>query len=139
VAPRFDTPDACERAFYAAFEARDADAMMAVWAERAPLLCIHPSGPPLTLREAVAQSWRQILEGGGDMRFHLSDRRVVEGAEVSVRHVHENIHFGPGLRDTALVLASNVFVREDGGWRICMHHASPGPAPSRTPAGGAVH
>jgi len=139
VSARFDTPGACERAFYAAFEAQDTDAMMAVWAERAPLVCIHPSGPALTERDAVAASWRQIFAGGGAVRFTLNERRTVEDGAVSVRHVHENIHHGPGFRDTALVLASNVFVREDGGWRMCVHHASPGPAPARTATRSPVH
>ena len=137
VAAAFDTPEACEQAFYAAFESADLDAMMAVWAEGAPLLCIHPGGPPLTTRDAVAQSWRRIFDGGGGMRFTLSDRQVVEDGAVSVRHLRENIHHGPGLRDTAVVLASNVFVREGSSGRMCVHHASQGPAAAT--AGGAMH
>ena len=139
VTARFDTAEACEQAFYAAFEAQDADAMMAVWAERAPLVCIHPTGPPLTDREAVAESWRRIFEGGGEVRFTLSERRTVEDADVSVRHLRENIHHGPGFRDTTVVLASNVFVRENGGWRLCMHHASQGPVRAPAAARGPVH
>jgi ketosteroid isomerase-like protein len=137
VAAVFDTAQACERAFYAAFESADLEAMMVVWAEHAPLLCIHPGGPPLTTRDTVAESWRRIFESAGGMRFTLSDLRVVEDANLSVRHLRENIHHGPGLRDTALVLASNVFVREAGSWRMCVHHASPGGA--SVSAGGAVH
>ena len=141
-AAAWESPDACERAFYAAFEARDLDAMMALWATRAPLLCVHPAGPPLTTRAAIEESWRQIFQGGGELRFALTDLQVVEDGAVSVRHLHENIHHGPGMRATAVVVASNVYVREDGGWRMCMHHASPGPPASEAAGdegGSALH
>lgn len=135
----FDTPAACEAAFYAAFEAGDVDAMMAVWAERAPLLCVHPAGPPITSRSEVAQSWRRIFTGGGDVRFTLSHRQSREDGALAVRFVHENIHHGPGYREMATVLATNVFVREGGSWRMCAHHASPGPPSADAPQGGGVH
>jgi ketosteroid isomerase-like protein len=131
--PGFESPERCEAAFYAAFEACDLDAMMAVWADDAPLLCVHPGGPALNDRGEVRESWRRIFQGGGGVRFVLSHLQVTEDARVSVRFVHENIHHGPGYRSVAVVLASNVFVRESGGWRLSAHHASPGPAP---PAGG---
>ena len=135
-APVFESPAACERAFYAAFEACDLEAMMAVWSTDAPVLCVHPAGSPLTDRDAVEHSWRLIFQSGGRVRFSLTDLRVVEDATVSVRYVHENIHHGPGLRAMAVVLASNVYVREGKGWRMCMHHASPGPATDAAREGG---
>ena len=139
-APPYDSPQACERAFYAAFSACDLEAMMAVWAERAPLLCIHPGGPPLTDRDEVARSWAHIFRGGGGVEFTLSHLQARAGGDVAVRYVHENIHHGPGLRATAVVCATNVYVREEGGWRMCAHHASPGPAPAPgTEESGAVH
>ena len=134
----FETPEACEAAFYAAFAACDVDAMMAVWALGAPLLCIHPGQAPLTGRDAIARSWAGIFDGGAKVRFTLTDHRVVDGTDVSVRFVHENIHHGPGLRSVAVVCATNVYVREAGGWRMCSHHASPGPAPPPS-AGDAVN
>ncbi len=137
----FDTAASCEAAFYAAFEAGDAGAMMAVWAQGSPLLCVHPNGPPLTTRAAVEQSWRRIFQGASAVRFTLSHRQSHEDGALSVRFVHENIHHGPGFRDVAVVLATNVFVREPGGWRMCSHHASPGPLavePARD-AGAAMH
>jgi ketosteroid isomerase-like protein len=136
---RFESAQACEAAFYAAFEAGDLDAMMAVWADHMPLLCVHPGGPPLRGRDAVRHSWRQIFSGGAAARFSLSDVCATEDANVSVRFVHENIHHGEGYRQVAVVLATNVFVREDGGWKLSAHHASPGPPAAAASAGGAVH
>lgn len=137
--PVFASAQDCEAAFYAAFEACDLDAMMALWAEHAPLLCVHPGGPPLTSREAVRESWRRIFDGGVGARFSLSDLRVMQDDGLSVRFVHENIHHGEGYRQVAVVLATNVFVREHGGWKMSTHHASPGPPGAAVQAGGAVH
>jgi uncharacterized protein (TIGR02246 family) len=137
--PSFQSAQDCEAAFYAAFEACDLDAMMRVWAELAPLLCVHPAGPPLTSRDAVRESWRRIFEGSPGMRFSLSELRVTGDEQVSVRFVHENIHHGDGYRQVAVVLATNVFVREDGGWKLSAHHASPGPPAAAVQVGGAVH
>ena len=79
-----------------------------------------------------------MVQIGGSVCFTLTEHRVVEAEKVAVRFVHENIHHGPGLRAMAVVCATNVFVRESGGWKMCSHHASPGPAP-RDIAGDAVH
>jgi uncharacterized protein (TIGR02246 family) len=137
--PGFESAQTCEAAFYAAFEAGDLDAMMALWADHAPLLCVHPGGPPLSGRHAIRQSWRQIFSGGAAARFSLSNLCVTEDARVSVRFVHENIHHGEGYRQVAVALATNVFVREDSGWKLSAHHASPGPPPAAASAGSAVH
>ena len=124
----FISAEACEDAFYAAFAACDIEQMMAVWVHDAPLVCIHPGSAPLTSRHAVEDSWREIFNAGGGVQFSLTEQKVMESQEVCVRYVHENIHHGPGLRSMAVVCATNVYVLENGSWRMCLHHASPGPA-----------
>ena len=52
---------AANAAFYAAFNARDADAMAALWATAAEVTCVHPGWNILRGREAVLASWRSIL------------------------------------------------------------------------------
>jgi ketosteroid isomerase-like protein len=133
--PTYDSSKSCEEAFYAAFTACDAEAMMAVWAHHAPLLCIHPGSAPLTSRHGIEESWRQIFSAGGGVQFSLTEEKVMESEAVCVRYVHENIHHGPGLRSMAVVCATNVYVFEDGSWRMSLHHASPGPAAPRTEEG----
>ena len=131
--------EACEAAFYAAFEAADLEAMMALWSSRSPLLCIHPAGPALTSREDVARSWRLIFRGGGGIRFAVDAHCTLESADLVMRSVQENIHQGPGFRELSVVLATNVYVLEDGEWRMCVHHASPTAAADSRDTGGPVH
>ena len=132
----YDSAKACEDAFYAAFMVCDVEAMMAVWAHDASLLCIHPGSAPLTHRHEIEQSWRAIFGAGGAVQFSLTEEKVMESGAVCVRYVHENIHHGPGLRSMAVVCATNVYVLENGSWRMCLHHASPGPVVPRSDEGG---
>ena len=70
--PYYATSRDAERAFYDAFQNADLDDMMNIWSAHHDIICIHPMGPRLEGREAVAQSWRQIFSGGSTMRFDLT-------------------------------------------------------------------
>lgn len=107
---------AANEAFYAAFTARDMGAMEALWASGIDVTCIHPGWNMLNGREAVLESWEAILTNP------VQPRIVTAGAEVRL------------LGDTAVVTcrelvaatplaATNVFIREQGQWRL-VHHQS---------------
>jgi len=66
--PILPSPEAAEAAFYAAFEARSLDAMMAVWAGDDSIACIHPMAAPLNGRAAVAAGWHSMFEAAGQFR-----------------------------------------------------------------------
>jgi hypothetical protein len=111
-------------AFYAAFAAGDFDAMDALWAKRAPVSCIHPGWVALTSRDAVMTSWRGILVGGGK-RPETSAIRCLrpeafvlgEAAWVTCYEILPN----------GVLIATNIFAREDRAWRMVHHHAAPTP------------
>lgn len=131
-----------EKAFYDAFERANLEDMMKVWADDDGIVCIHPAGPRLVGRHAVAQSWRQILEGGARLRFEIGETRTTIENGIAVHCVHENIRHGAGYAERSLVLATNVYVATDGGWRMLVHHASPAPvqhSEADTPAPSTLH
>jgi ketosteroid isomerase-like protein len=114
-----------ERAFYEAFQRANLGEMMQVWSHEDPVICIHPMGPRLDGREAVAQSWRSIFAGSSPMRFELTEVSCTVGAHLAVHCVYENIDHGPELGQRSQVLATNVYKSTERGWRILLHHASP--------------
>ncbi len=126
VPSQFDTPDEAERAFYSAFEQADLEAMMQVWDEDDDIVCIHPMGPPLKGIRAVEKSWRDIFESGSPMRFEVRHRRFTRNETLSVHCVTESIAHGPRLQSRTTVFATNIYKRTPLGWRMIVHHASPG-------------
>ena len=74
----------------------------------------------------MKQSWEHIFSGGSAMRFELSEVSCTQSGDLAVHCVYENIRHGPRLAERSLVLATNVYRAFDGGWRLIVHHASPG-------------
>ena len=67
-------------AFYRAFSKGDYAAMSALWAERRDGGCFHPTAPAILGRDAVLESWRQILRSAAVGRHALRPaRRVPRG------------------------------------------------------------
>lgn len=131
---------ALNRAFYAAFRARDLSSMDDLWAREHTVTCIHPGWLPLRGRQQVMASWRAIFgdeDGGGDGDSGSNARVRCASATAQV------------VGDTAIVLcdelfdeaeddgeptedeedghlvATNIFTREDGEWRLLHHQAGP--------------
>ena len=124
----FTTPQDAEAAFYDAFEKSDLDAMMGVWADDDDIVCVHPGGPRLTGAEQVREAWRQIFAGGQTLRFRLRQQQTINGMTLVVHTVYEQITSAGEARARQPVIATNVYMRTENGWRMVVHHASPAPA-----------
>ena len=133
----FPTPEAAESAFYAAFEARSLDAMMAVWANDDSIACIHPLAAPLNGRAAVATGWHSMFEAAGQFRVQVEVAHEIRQATQVIRIVREYLVIGQETEARPPILATNVYRQEADGWRMVLHHASPlhvgGTPPSRAP------
>jgi ketosteroid isomerase-like protein len=118
---------AANEAFYQAFTRRDAEAIDALWAERAPVACVHPGWGALRGRDDVMDSFRAILKSPASPRvacLHPSAHVLGEAAFVVC---------GEGLEGAELI-ATNVFVREDGRWKLVHHQAGPVHRQTEAPA-----
>ncbi|MBT9612455.1 MAG: nuclear transport factor 2 family protein [Burkholderiales bacterium] len=124
--PLFANAEQAEMAFYRAFEANDLDAMMAVWDDTDDIVCIHPMGPALNGRQAVIDSWREILSGGVAMRFSLEKVQTYTADNLSIHMLNEHIDVASGNR-VAPMAATNIFRLSPQGWHMVSHHASPNP------------
>ncbi len=120
----FATAQDAEHAFYQAFERADLAAMMAVWAEEDDIVCVHPGGPRRTGVVEVRESWRQIFAQGPRLRFRLTDSRVFSGRMLSVHSVYEQVSVAGDPRPANPVLATNIYLLANRGWRMLMHHGS---------------
>lgn len=109
------------RAFYEAFEARDINAMSDVWEHSERVLCTHPGWARLEGWASVSASFYALFDGPSPIQFILTGERAQIVAGTAWVAVDENI-LGEDAGATAAGL--NVFVRDDGGWRMVVHHSS---------------
>jgi ketosteroid isomerase-like protein len=104
--------------FYLAFQMKDPEAMDAVWARRVPVACTHPGWPCLSGREQVMQSWSAIFANPDAPGVTCRGAKARRYGDTAFVTCYEAI--GDGL-----LAATNVFVREDGAWKLVHHHAGP--------------
>ncbi len=120
-------------AFYAAFAAADSEAMAALWSDRAPVSVIHPGMRPIVGHAAVLGSWRAILDGSESCDIACRDPEARVYGAAGLVLCHENVAGNE-------LAASNVFVRQDGVWRMVHHQAAPAAdRPRPGPASRAIH
>lgn len=105
-------------AFYRAFAARDLDAMDALWSEEQQVACVHPGWDVLRGRDEVMDSWRAILTGDESPKIGCSHAFAQVHGQVALVVCREHV---PG----GFLVATNVFVREESGWRLVHHQSSP--------------
>ena len=121
--PDHDAVLAANHAFYRAFAARDLGAMAALWAEADAVACIHPGWDVLIGRAAVLASWRDIF--AQPTAIACRDARALVHGDSACVICHEALGEGPAA---GLLVATNLFVRQDGAWRL-IHHQAGGIAP----------
>lgn len=119
--------------FYAAFEAGDFDRMSAVWADgpyAGGVSCVHPGWTMLRGREEVLRSWALIMANTTYIQFVLTDVETDVYGDHAVVTCKENVLTADEDTETGFlaggsIVATNVFVRSDGEWRLLVHHGSP--------------
>ncbi|MDA1074296.1 MAG: nuclear transport factor 2 family protein [Proteobacteria bacterium] len=104
-------------AFYLAFAEKDIQAMDNIWAKSAPVLCLHPGWPLLSGRDDVMESWRSILSNPSQqpIDFYGVQSSALNSSTVAVVCYE--------LVGGSAMVATNVFVQEDGQPRIALHQA----------------
>jgi len=118
-------------AYYNAFEKGDFAKMSTIWAED-DVSCVHPGWPVLIGRQAILDSYRNILRNPNQERIeHRHDTPMISGGDGRVFCIE--IVGGMALAVT------NWFRWVDGAWRLIHHQASPisamAPEPDMPPPG----
>jgi len=118
--------DELEQAFYEALRHGDLERLMACWADDDEAVCIHPGGVRLFGLQAIRESFREMLNQGG-LHLEMQPLHRVHAGSCSIHSVTERVEVmtGEGLQHGYL-LATNVYVQTPQGWRMLVHHASPG-------------
>jgi ketosteroid isomerase-like protein len=120
------SPEDTEAQFYEALQQADIDRLMSVWADDDEIACIHPGGPRVIGAAAIRASFEAIFANGSIPVVPEQVHRL-QALGSAVHHLAERISIqtSEGPR-TAWVLATNVYLKTAQGWRLVLHHASPG-------------
>jgi hypothetical protein len=93
-------------------------AMDAIWAHRPNVFCNHPGWAPLASRKDVMASWRGILGEGRPIPISCRLPRASTFGEAGLVCCFEQL-------GNQYLVATNIFLRENGHWRMVHHHAGP--------------
>lgn len=120
------TADDTEAAFYDALQSGDIERLMACWADEDEVVCVHPGGPRLVGLAAIRASFEQMFANGTIQAFPGNVRRVQSLAS-AVHNLVERIDVltADGVRQASAV-ATNVYHKTPQGWRMVVHHVTPG-------------
>ncbi len=129
------SPDDVEAQFYEALREGDIDKLMALWSDDDEVVCVHPGGPRMVGVLAIRTAFEAVFAGGRIPAQPEQVRRVHTG-DVAMHNVVERIQLRTqeGTRE-GFVIATNVYVRGPQGWRMVVHHASPGTPEAPTEVG----
>lgn len=127
--------EAANTAFYEALERGDHEELSDRWlpGEDLTVSCVHPGWPVLTGRGEVLRSYALIMANTEYIQFFLTDVNIAMTGDTALVTCTENIlSGGPAEEGDALgplvgqlVVATNVFRRTAGGWKLWSHHGSP--------------
>jgi ketosteroid isomerase-like protein len=124
-----NTPEEVEAAFYEAMRKGDIAALMACWADEDDIVCVHPGGPRFMGAGAIRTSFEQIFQGGNVIKASIHALHRVHTLSTAMHSLVERVQVGSAEEPAeAYVIATNVFIKTAQGWRMVVHHASPGTA-----------
>ncbi|MCH9806302.1 MAG: nuclear transport factor 2 family protein [Alphaproteobacteria bacterium] len=111
---------AANERFYDVLRSGDFAEMDGLWSERTEVSVYHPNWPGITGRAEVMTSWYQVMVLSEPPAIFSRSPLIVREGNVAMVFCTEDMN---GQEMTA----SNVFVNEDGTWRLTSHHARPLP------------
>lgn len=122
------------QAFYQALQELDLARMGPLWWHEDWVSCVHPGWDLLLGWEEVRESWGNIFRSTTQMRVTITRPFVHVHGDVGWVSCIENVTstYETGF-ETALVEATNIYVRRNGEWRMAHHHSTL--LPDRVPTG----
>jgi ketosteroid isomerase-like protein len=120
------SPEDTEAQFYEALQQADLNRLMACWSDEEEVSCVHPGGPRVVGLGAIRAAF-EVVFAQGVIGAHPERVRRVQTNECAIHQVLERVVV-EGNPQTAWVIATNVYLKTAMGWRMVVHHASPGTA-----------
>lgn len=121
------SPEDTEAQFYEALQNADLERLMEVWADEEEISCVHPGGPRVVGFGAIRTAFEAVFAQGA-IAVHPERVRRLHTGDTAIHQVLERVQVSnaQGQLQSAWVIATNVYLKTAFGWRMVLHHASPG-------------
>lgn len=118
------------RTFYAALHTLDTALITRVWCHADWVKCLHPGWDLLVGWDEVLGSWEEIFRSTEHMLVSITRPLVHVAGDVAWVSCLENVTTTYKNDFTsAMVEATNIFLRSQGRWLLVHHHTTPLAAP----------
>lgn len=120
------SPEDTEAQFYEALQNADLDRLMEVWADEEEISCVHPGGPRVVGFNAIRTAFEAVF-AQGPITVNPERVRRLHTGDTAIHQVLERVQVVSAQgQQSAWVIATNVYLKTAFGWRMVLHHASPG-------------
>lgn len=125
----FSSPQDAEDALYDAIDARDLDALLAVWEDSEAVACLLPMQALARGRAGLREAWRPLLTGPHPVELQVRHIQWLELGDIAIHYVEELASIPDQPQPMLPVYGTNVYRRGADGWRLILHQNSPTPPP----------
>jgi ketosteroid isomerase-like protein len=113
-------------AFYTALRNLDLAQMEEVWLHADWVKCLHPGWELLMGWDEIRGSWENIFRSTEQMMVNVSRPLVHVAGDVAWVSCLESVTTAsPSNFSSAVIEATNIFVRRGKAWRLVHHHTTP--------------
>ena len=122
--------------FYKALGTRDLELMGTVFVHDERAGCTHPGWVMLEGWEAIRQSWENVFDPEDQLDIKLHNVTVdIEGDAAWVSCIQELTYIKREPIMTNVSVSTNIFEKNESGWRMIIHQASPVPISTQEEVG----
>ncbi len=114
--------------FYEALAQASIEKMTKVWHHSPEAECIHPGWDRLIGWTMIQESWDLIFQHQGPIPVEATDAIVRQKGDMAWVTCYEHLTTqSTNSLEINQAVATNIFIRVDGVWRMVIHHAAAAP------------
>lgn len=126
----YNTPQEAEDAFYDALEEGDLNRLLAVWADSDDICCLLPMYPFIQGRKGIEDVFSHLFSQGHGVELSIVHLNWIQTDDIAIHQVEETIQrVPPDTPPPPPFYGTNIYRKDDGGWRLIVHQNAPTPQP----------
>lgn len=124
------TPQEAEDEFYDALEEGDLNRLLSVWADGDDICCLLPMYPLIQGRKGIEDVFSHLFSQGQGVELSVRHLSWIQTDEIAIHQVEETIQkVPPGTLPPPPFYGTNVYRKDNHGWRLIIHQNAPTPQP----------